>query len=147
GDKLTEWSQTKLDTDIGRETGPLRASGEVAYERTERVNESRIRFAWRFDGRPNWIAEPAAQAVHPRISRWIWHEVRGEIWCDKGQGYHRVRLGGSWFPSHRLWVNGSLSQTIKQGPFSLLWLGQLYQPWYVAGVFGIAWPGKPGYRR
>lgn len=81
-------------------------------------------FSWTAKGRPHLAAEPAFQAVCPRTSVYIWHTIQGRIQCGGGDArLDIVRLVGSRFPSHRVFVNGAIrSPGVAQGPFSNLWV-------------------------
>ena len=57
----------------------------------------------------------------PRV---IWHRVIGTITFDPVQLDKlnlTMRLEGSKFPSHRLWVNGEVKGYQRQGFLGLLW--------------------------
>jgi hypothetical protein len=80
-------------------------------------------FSWTGKGRPPNPAVMFFQSVCPRTSVFIWHRIDGTIECVNGEPRARINLGGSQFPSHRAWINGSLvGGTIPQGPFSNLWV-------------------------
>ena len=81
-----------------------------------------FRFSWMAVGRPPLVAEPAFQLVCPRTSRFIWHRITGEIDCSDPGPVVRVKLSGSQFPSHRVFINGRLTTTVPQGGFSNLWI-------------------------
>jgi outer membrane protein OmpA-like peptidoglycan-associated protein len=80
-------------------------------------------FSWRVKGRPHLLAEPVFQAVCPRLSVFIWHQISGEVDCSGASPrIAQVTLVGSKFPSHRVFVNGGIVNTIPQGVFSNLWI-------------------------
>lgn len=85
-------------------------------------------FSWTVKGKPHPAAEPAFQLVCPRTSVFIWHTIAGEIECSGPIVVVRTRLHGSAFPSHRVFVNGSARLSIPQGPFSNLWVPDLFDP-------------------
>ena len=118
-----------IDTDSGKECIPrttacLQAPPLNVYGVTARVASPTVfEFSWTAKGRPNLGAEPGMQMVCPRTSVFIWHTVSGRIECSGGEPKVAVRLIGSQFPSHRVFVNGALRPpTIPQGPFSNLWV-------------------------
>ena len=80
-------------------------------------------FTWTAKGRPHPRAEPAFQAVCPRTSMFIWHRVSGTIKCVPNDIRVDVKIIGSRFPSHRVFVNGvATGPTIPQGPMTDLWV-------------------------
>ena len=118
-----------IDTDSGKECVPrttacLQAPPLTVTGVTARlVAPTTFEFGWTAKGRPNFGAEPGMQAVCPRASVFIWHTVAGRIECASGEPRVSIRLVGSQFPSHRVFVNGVLRPpTIPQGPFSNLWV-------------------------
>jgi hypothetical protein len=129
GGNIVSVIPTPIDTDSGRECiprtstclqpPPLVVSGVTA----RLVSPTAFEFAWTAKGRPHLGAEPAFQAVCPRTSVFIWHTVEGRIECASGEPRVAVRLAGSRFPSHRVFVNGVLlPPAIAQGPFKSLWV-------------------------
>ncbi len=118
---------SEFTTDVGPEcppVGPCLTPPELAITVTTSGagSASTHRFSWTAEGRPPLVAEPAFQAVCPRTSRFIWHKVDGEIDCSGSKPIVRVKLVGSQFPSHRVFVNGNLVVTVPQGGFSNLWI-------------------------
>ena len=118
-----------LDTDSGKECIPrttacLQAPPLVVSGVTARlVAPTTFDFGWTAKGRPNFGAEPGMQQVCPRTSVFIWHTIAGRIECASGEPRVSIRLEGSRFPSHRVFVNGVLRPpTIPQGLFSDLWV-------------------------
>jgi hypothetical protein len=118
-----------IDTDSGKECIPrtsacLQAPVLLVSGVTARlVSPTVFEFSWMAKGRPNLGAEPGMQMVCPRTSVYIWHQVSGRIECSGGEPKVAIRLTGSQFPSHRVFVNGVLRPpTIPQGPFSNLWV-------------------------
>ena len=71
--------------------------------------------------RPHPLAEVLFQAIVPRTSLYIWHNVSGTLYCRNNQGFYTATLTGSRFPSHRLWHNGAKIADIPQNEFSALW--------------------------
>jgi hypothetical protein len=123
-------ARAKRDKDGGKEIGVLNSvtrwddkklhggSWYSAYQDT-------TSFSIRLLGRPNRLANLGMDlGVGWRSSFWIWHEVRGSVWCANGKGFGEVYwFDGSAFPSHRLWINGGApTKTIVQGPLSNLWV-------------------------
>jgi hypothetical protein len=80
-------------------------------------------FSWKGSSRPHILAEPSLQFVNFRVNRDIWHRVEGKITIEDG-GSPKVEIKnftGSDFPSHRLFLDGNINQTIQQGDFVKLW--------------------------
>lgn len=126
--RLVSIIPSALDTDVGTECIPrTRAclqppaltisgvSGRISGPNT-------FEFSWTARGRPHLAAEPAFQGVCPRTSRYIWHTVSGRIDCSTGEPRVTVRLVGSQFPSHRVFVNGVAVSTVPQHGFGRLWV-------------------------
>lgn len=144
--RITAYSYGKLDTDVGKECPPAAdiimppsmPPGAECLNPPPLVSVgssvgpsgvSSIDFVWTVKGRPHPAAEPLFQSVCPRLSFFIWHEVSGRIECTpSGPTLTKLRLTGSRFPSHRVWVNGVVSGFIPQGTFSNLWLGSPADP-------------------
>lgn len=125
--KLITVLPSGFTTDVGPEcppVGPCLTPPPMAVTAaTSGATSASIhRFSWMAEGRPPLVAEPAFQGVCPRTSRFIWHKVDGEIDCSGSKPVVRVKLGGSQFPSHRVFVNGRLVVTVPQGGFSNLWV-------------------------
>lgn len=117
---IANWAALQAPKGVLREevTNPLRnTKGNFT-----RVNKSTLRIDWAFYGRPHPFAEPALTAVSPRTGKWIWHRVDGFVECKNDVAVPRLNISGSAFPSHRLWINRALTQTVAQGPFSNLWI-------------------------
>jgi hypothetical protein len=81
----------------------------------------RFAFGWSGKSRPHNLAEPVFQHVCPRNSRYIWHNVEGEMACTPQGLATAVRVIGSRFPSHRVFVDGVVQGDVPQGDFGLLW--------------------------
>lgn len=111
-----------LDTDVGKE-GPLEPPALVATPvKVSPTGGSSVTFSWFGTGRPHAAAEPAFQEVQPRTSVFIWHAIEGIIDVSSGTPVTTVSIGGSRFPSHRVFVDGKLVlPELVQGPFSNLW--------------------------
>jgi len=80
-----------------------------------------IAISYAIKGKPNDAALPVFQVVKPRTCSSIWHRLRVTITCRSGVAQTDVKLGGSRFPSHRMWINDDAGGAIEQGPFSDLW--------------------------
>ena len=75
-------------------------------------------------GRPNrTLPEQSFQLLYPRQSQNIWNQIQPSVSCDQGPEL-KLKLSGSGFPSHRLWVDGVRVGNIVQGDINLLWQGQ-----------------------
>ena len=87
------------------------------------VSRSCIGFSWMLEGAPNPAAELVVWGLGRGIVRpnRIWHKVEGTICCSNGQASVSASLRGSRFPSHRLWIDGDLTEELDQGPMSNLW--------------------------
>lgn len=110
-----------FDSDGGNEAGGvLRGTidGAIGFKKE---SDSKWLFSVDVVGRPNIFAEPSFQIFKPRKIVFIWHSIRGYIRCDGNQGYVSADINGSKFPSHRLWINGTLTKTIVQGDLANLW--------------------------
>lgn len=80
---------------------------------------------WAIFGSPPLAAEPPFAAICPRLSRYIWHKIVVEFECDNGTPrIVKHSIGGSQFPSHRLWVDGDNKMSKRQDGFARLWYGQ-----------------------
>lgn len=120
-----------IDTDAGKECLPrtsvcLQAPPLVIDQPfvTRRIDPSRIAFRWGVKGRPPPGAEIGLEISCMRDSVFIWHQVDGVVDCSSGTAQVTgLTLTGSRFPSHRLWVDGTLERDIVQGPLSALWDG------------------------
>ena len=75
-------------------------------------------------GRPNKIVEPGMQWVATRTSVNIWQEGKIHISAKNGKvEYSKLKWGYSYFPSHRLWIDGGAhKKDVRQGPLSGLWI-------------------------
>lgn len=120
-----------IETDAGKECLPrtsvcLQAPPLVIDQPfvTRRIDPSRIAFRWGVKGRPPPGAEIGLEISCMRDSVFIWHQVDGVVDCSSGTAQVTgLTLTGSRFPSHRLWVDGTLERDIVQGPLSALWDG------------------------
>jgi len=109
-----------FDTDVGHE-GPLVPPSLTVFARSTSPGPGgKLRFTWAGKSRPNLLAEPSFQEVCPRLSVFIWHEVEGEVDCT---GVHITNLTGSHFPTHRVFIDGTIDSSVPQGDFKLLWTG------------------------
>ncbi len=128
GDRLVSAIPSALDADAGTECLPrtrvcLQPPGlVVSGVWGRRSGPSTFDFGWTAKGRPHLAAEPAFQVVCPRTSVYIWHTVSGRIDCSAPEIRVDVRLAGSAFPSHRVFVNGTAVSAIPQGVFARLWI-------------------------
>jgi len=114
-------TRTPLSTDVGME-GPLRPPAlTVRNDFLRRISPTEYQFGWLGLGRPHMLAEAGFQYACPRLSKYIWHEVRGRISCGPSGPTLFVTVQGSRFPTHRLWVDGVARAAIPQGSFSQLW--------------------------
>lgn len=87
------------------------------------ANGSVLTVSWNTVGRPNAFVQPSFWLVRPRRATQIWHRVTVQITCDQNNQakYSLLKLVGSKFPSHVLFVDGIEKARIPQGPFSGLW--------------------------
>lgn len=124
---LVDVTQSAITTDHGLECIPRTTTClsppplRVFDVRSSRTGANTFDFTWSVKGQPHPAAEPGFQLVCPRTSRFIWHTVTGRITCGPSGPTVTVQLSGSQFPSHRIWVNGSVAASKVQGNFSQLW--------------------------
>lgn len=114
-----------LDTDVGTEpaSGGFQPPPLVVSPLSVGPNgNSFVEFSWNGKGRPHLAVEPNFQIVKPRTSVYIWHAITGRIDVSSGTPKTTVTLQGSQFPSHRVFVNGSLAAELRQGVLSNLWV-------------------------
>jgi RHS repeat-associated protein len=112
-----------FSTDTGKE-GFLQAPSLTISDIKGALSEDckTYTFKWKGSGRPHALAEPAMQLVSFRINRYIWHQIEGEIIIENNEPKLKIKkFDGSSFPSHRLFINGNIEQTIQQGKFVELW--------------------------
>jgi len=108
----------------------IKKGGNVMFP----VDQDRVAIDFVISGRPNIGAEPAFQAIFPRLRTRIWNHVQGRIFCHKeGIAFWQLDgFSGSKFPSHKAWLELVTSDVlsngknawygkIPQGPFSGLW--------------------------
>jgi len=128
GGKAVDVIASPLDTGVGQECVPRTTlclqppPMTIVSSSLVRTGPSTFHFSWIAKGRPPRMAEPGFQLVCPRTSWFIWHMVSGVFDCRGPTGMVTTRLKGSKFPSHRVFVNGSLVHTVPQGPFANLWV-------------------------
>src|SRR6266542_5361710 len=141
---VTAVTPSALDTDTGKE-GPLQAPPLIASPvRVVRTADG-FEFSWFARGRPHLAAEPPFQLVCPRTSVYIWHRVSGRVRCTPEGTDVSVNLSGSKFPTHRVFVNGTLVRTVPQGGFARLWFPvSLTEPTRVEGFSADATPRRFG---
>src|SRR5262249_20881422 len=128
---LVDVADSAVETDVGDECIPLplglgtrclHPPSLITFGDHEgQTGPNTFDFSWSGKGRPHDLAEPAFQSVCPRNSRFIWHRVEGQIACMVQGPDAAVRITGSQFPSHRVFVNGVAQAEDPQGDFGLLW--------------------------
>lgn len=114
-----------LDTDVGTEpsSGGFQPPPLMVSPLSVGPNgNSFVEFSWNGKGRPHLAVEPNFQVVKPRTSVYIWHAITGRIDVSSGTPKTTVALQGSQFPSHRVFVDGSIAAELQQGPFTNLWV-------------------------
>ena len=132
------------DSDAGFEPGGFQGTGLFGPIVLERINDSRFKFSYDFYGHPS-LGIPAddpligpevgMQQVRSRTSNDIWHLITGEITCDSGNALKAtLKLYGSDFPTHEVFVNKVLVDTHLQTAISDLWKPLPGQPERVNGV-------------
>jgi len=129
GGRIASVAPTPIDADTGTECIPrtstcLQPPPLIVYGVTAGMTSpTTFQFSWTAKGRPHLGAEPAFQLVCPRTSVFIWHNVSGRIECAGGEPRVAIRLTGSRFPSHRVFVNGVIQPpTVPQGTYNNLWV-------------------------
>merc|ERR1711916_228806 len=134
GDKISYVKIREIVTDVGKECmndgrtvcmtpAPVQVTNKSGA--IGNLKNGVLNFSWRARARPPRISEPMFSGVCLRSSRYIWHKVSGKVRCKAGKPYVTdLRLGGSGFPSHRLYVNGKTRLTKRQGPLRNLWLSK-----------------------
>jgi hypothetical protein len=90
---------------------PARAKGEVAS----------IKLSYAIKATPSEAALSSYRSVRPRACTSVWHRVHATINCRGGKLGLDGDIGGSRFPSHRIWTNGEAMATLDQGPLTGLW--------------------------
>lgn len=129
GGNLVSVVPSNLDTDSGTEVIILQAPPLTILEFTSGMTgPGPFSFSWRVKGRPHPDTDVAFNEVCPRNSVFIWHTVSGVITCNGDGVSVSVSITGSKFPSHRVFVNGAISSTVTQGPFSNLWVSDPSDP-------------------
>jgi len=91
-------------------------------------------FSWTIIGRPhmggdvpsvtlgNHLAPSIGGVKYRRQNnRWIYHTIAGTISYSGGNVEINMDMSGSSFPSHRSFINGTIDETVMQGPLSDLW--------------------------
>jgi hypothetical protein len=94
---------------------------------TGSTGQQSIRLTWGVWGTPPLKSEPPFAAVCPRTSRRIWHKITVAFKCSAPNAEPELitrTLTGSQFPSHRIWIDGELRETVNQGSFARLWHAQ-----------------------
>jgi RHS repeat-associated protein len=133
------WARiTPLRTDVGSEP-PRPLLGLIALQpppmltaRAIGVGPNNIAVSWIGAGRPHALAEPAFQAVWPRTSKYIWHNVGCSVSCVGDNAVLSLHsFNGSAFPTHRLWVNNVPIITLPQGQYRALWEPHPINPQFV----------------
>jgi hypothetical protein len=127
--RITNVTAGPLDTDAGIECIPkttqcLQPPPLISSDiHASPSGPNSFNFSWTVKGRPHLAAEPAFQMICPRTSVYIWHKVQGQISCAPNDVNTSVQITGSAFPSHRVYVGGSIAApTIPQGNMSNLWV-------------------------
>jgi hypothetical protein len=125
-------------SDVGMEPSnllsPMPGQSKGFDKEVFEVNQAYVFQSWRFKGAPNPAAEPAFQAVAPRRGGTIWHRPTALWVCKDGEALLcAARLGGSAFPSHRMWHDQTLIKEKRQKTFSALWCNDPNEPDVVAG--------------
>jgi RHS repeat-associated protein len=131
--KFKDKDKTVL-SDQGYEFGVLPAGGGLIGPTVTKKDAKTYSFRWEVRGQPHPMAEWGFGFVALLRNRWrrrsrvIWHVIWGEFSCKNKVGYIWADIGGSKFPSHRLWVMGAVEKTLNQGPFANLFVSHPQQP-------------------
>jgi hypothetical protein len=119
------------DKDGGQEAPGIYGTINMDQMKFRNSGPDEWKFEWRGYGKPHWAAEPSFGLLKLRTSVNIWHKVTGRIFCQGDAGMIEAQVNGSQFPSHRLWLMGTLKQTIPQGNLSGLWQSDSTDPTFV----------------
>lgn len=126
GPELISVQASALDSDVGKE-GPYQPPPmRILVNQYWREAEYSVLFEWEGMAKPHPDVEVSFQVVRKRLSTYIWHKIRGRLFCT-ADGTPQVEIReftGSRFPSHRVFVNGRVERTISQGAFVNLWYGK-----------------------
>jgi len=88
------------------------------------LTNGELQARWMTYGHPDFYAEPVFNAVAERKSINIWHLNQITVTAGGQNGVDVVGLfRGSQYPSHRTWINESLTSNLSQGEFVNLWKG------------------------
>jgi len=120
--KVKTVSETDRSSHTGME-GPLQApDGRFQRVVTQVDSDQRGLLGYQFYGRPPLAVEPSFQLLKFRTCPFIWHAPLLVIEsCDAGGWSGYVKLGGSGFPTRKMWVDSAEKLVIDQGPIGNLW--------------------------
>ena len=127
GNTITSWKTSQLAHRSGTELRILEAETGVMealkVEPSAQGNSEQrsLSIAYAIRGKPNDAALSSFRVVRPRSCHSIWHRVHASVTCLDGKAQMDAMIGGSRFPSHRVWIDQQAATTIDQGPFSALW--------------------------
>lgn len=79
-----------------------------------RISPTAFEFSYEFRSRPPQLLEQLLKQVAPSRTLQFFHRVRARVELVNGRAILKTKLEGSEFPSHRVYVNGTLRQTLKQ---------------------------------
>jgi hypothetical protein len=129
---MASFSISALNTAFGKEVDfgwpfSISAQGSVmkAVQTVENgVGKQRttVDLTYAIQGSPNPVSIPFFEGIRPRGScTSISHEVAVRIACVGNKIEVSGGIGGSAFPSRRLWINDQVVDAKRQGPFEDLW--------------------------
>jgi hypothetical protein len=127
GRKVSDWTIRPVETDFGKEFYFISTSGDLGKplnanpSATGKMPVDKVTLSYRVRGQPNAAGTALMSLVKARTCRYIWHEVSAILTCKGSKLDVAASLTGSAFPSHKLWVQGSVAKHLTQGPFRSLW--------------------------
>jgi len=137
---VTAVSATNHESHTGME-GPLQAPDGSFIRTVSQVTDGKGYIGYQFMGRPPPLLEPSFQMMRPRNCPYIWHAPMVEIDSCSATGWGGYTyLGGSNFPTRRVWTNSDLQLTVPQDDISALWQCSASSNTMVAGSLPPGFP-------
>jgi outer membrane protein OmpA-like peptidoglycan-associated protein/peptidoglycan hydrolase-like protein with peptidoglycan-binding domain len=79
-----------------------------------RVSPTAFEFSYEFRSQPPQLLEQLLRQAAPGRTLQFYHRVRAKVELVNGRATVSAKLEGSEFPSHRLYIDGHLKQTLRQ---------------------------------